>query len=64
MNLLRKCSSLLLLAFLAAPGGIALAATIPLLSSTSDGAIVVRAQPDTPVDCKETPKDPRCKDKK
>lgn len=64
MNLLRKCWSLLLLAFLAAYGGVALAAPTPLLTSMSDNATLVQAQPDSPVDCKKTPKDPRCKDKK
>jgi hypothetical protein len=62
MNLLRKFSSLLLLAFFAAYGGAALAAPTPSLPSKSDNA--VQAQPDTPVDCKKTPEDPRCKDKK
>jgi hypothetical protein len=62
MNLLQKCSSVLLVAFLGAFGSVALAA--PTLPSKSDNAIVVQAQPDTPVDCKKNPKDPRCKDKK
>jgi len=61
MNLLQKCSSVLLLAFLGAFGGVALAA--PTLPSKSDNATVVQAQPDTPVDCKKTPKDPRCQKK-
>jgi hypothetical protein len=52
----------LLLAFLGAYGGVALAAPTPL--GKSDNATVVQAQPDTPVDCKKNPKDPRCKDKK
>jgi hypothetical protein len=26
----------------------------------SEGVIVAQAQPDTPVDCKKNPKDPRC----
>jgi hypothetical protein len=64
MNLLQKCSSLLLLAFFAAHGGAALAAPTPSAPSKSDNATVVQAQPDTPVDCKKTPKDPRCKDKR
>lgn len=64
MNPLRKCSGLLRLAFFAAYGSVALAAPTPLLSSKSDNVTVVQAQPDTPVDCKKTPKDPRCKDKK
>jgi hypothetical protein len=61
MNLLRKCSCLLLLAFLTAYGGVALAALTPSLPSKSDNVSVVQAQPDTPVDCKKTPNDPRCK---
>ena len=61
MNLLQKCSSVLLLAFLGAFGGVALAA--PTLPSKSDNATVVQAQPDTPVDCKKNPKDPRCQKK-
>jgi hypothetical protein len=61
MNLLQKCSSLLLLAFLTAYGGVALAAPTPSLPSRSDNATVVQAQPDTPVDCKKTPNHPRCK---
>lgn len=64
MNLLRKCSSLLLFAFFGAYGVAALAAPTPSLPSKSDSATVVQAQPDKPVDCKKTPKDPRCKDKK
>jgi|GEM_PF-2196949 hypothetical protein len=61
MNVLRKCSSLLLLLFLTAYGGVALAAPTPSLPSKSDNATVVQAQPDTPVDCKKTPNHPRCK---
>jgi len=63
MNLLQKCSSLLLFAFLTAFGSIALAAPTPLVPSKSANATVTQAQPDTPVDCKKTPKDPRCKKK-
>jgi hypothetical protein len=61
MNLLRKCSCLLLLEFLAAYGGAALATTAPSLPSKTDNAAVAQAQPDTPVDCKKTPNHPRCK---
>lgn len=63
MNLLQRCSSLLLFAFLTVYGGIALAAATPALPGKSTNATVTQAQPDTPVDCKKTPKDPRCKKK-
>jgi len=63
MTLLQKCSSLLLFAFLTAFGSIALAAPTPSMPGKSTNATVVQAQPDTPVDCKKTPKDPRCKKK-
>jgi len=61
MNLLRRCSSLLLLAFIAAYGGVALTAPTLSLPSKADNATVVQAQPDTPIDCKKTPNDPRCR---
>jgi hypothetical protein len=61
MRPLRKCSSLLLPAFLTAYGGAALAAPTPRLPSQSNSAAVVQAQPETPVDCKETPNHPRCR---
>ena len=61
MKLLRKCPKLLLLAFLAAYGGVALTATTPPLPVRSDNATAAQAQPDTPVDCQKTPNHPQCK---
>jgi hypothetical protein len=61
MNLVRKCSSLLLLAFLAVYGGLVLAAPVVPHSGKSASATVAEAQPEKPVDCKKYPTHPDCK---
>jgi len=64
MKLVQKRSCLLMLAFLAAYAGLTLAAPIAPFPGKSDSATAAQAQPDKPVDCKKTPKDPSCKEKK
>jgi hypothetical protein len=63
MKLVQKRSCLLMLAFLFTYAGVALAAPVPPFPGKSDGPTAAQAQPDKPVDCKESPKDPSCKKK-
>jgi len=63
MKVVQKRSCLLMLAFVLAYAGIALAAPVAPLPGMPDGATPTQAQTDKPVDCKKTPKDPSCKKK-
>lgn len=63
MKLVKKRSYLLMLAFLVAYAGVAFAAPVAPLPGKSDSVTAAQAQPDKPVDCKKTPKDPSCKKK-
>jgi hypothetical protein len=63
MKTVQKRSCLLMLAFLLAYAGIALAAPVAPFAGKSDSVTAPQAQPEKPVDCKKTPKDPSCKKK-
>jgi len=49
--------------FALAYAGIALAAPVAPFPGKSDSVAATQAQPEKPVDCKKTPKDPSCKKK-
>ncbi|UCF75214.1 MAG: hypothetical protein JSU71_13385 [Betaproteobacteria bacterium] len=63
MKVVQKRSCLLMLAFALAYAGIALAAPVAPFPGKSDSVTATQAQPEKPVDCKKTPKDPSCKKK-
>lgn len=63
MRLVQKRSCLLMLAFLLAYAGVALAAPVAPFAAGSDGITAAQAQSDKPVDCKKDPKNPSCQKK-
>ena len=63
MKVVQKRSCLLMLAFALAYAGMALAAPVAPFPGKSDSVAATQAQPEKPVDCKKTPKDPSCKKK-
>lgn len=60
MVTMKKSPLLLVLALLGTYASATLASPAASHSVRSEGVIVAQAQPDTPVDCKKNPKDPRC----
>jgi hypothetical protein len=60
MNPVNKTFLSLIVALLCTYAGATLASPAASHALRSEGVIVAQAQPDTPVDCKKNPKDPRC----
>ena len=63
MKLVQRRSSLLILALLLAYAGITFAAPVAPTPDKRDSTTAAQPQPDKPVDCRKTPKDPSCKKK-